>query len=147
MTATRSTGRKGRASGRSRIFCAKWSILTATDQYRRARKQIGRESLGFGFAREWPANWVGPVDVDSGPIVPIIGASAGSSGQAVLGAASFGDDAYLRRLVTTLQFAAFPVNDHGRMSYAASNQVSATPVLLYAMTCGPLEKRVMEGAK
>ena len=26
----------------------------AADQYRRARKELGRELLGFGYAREWP---------------------------------------------------------------------------------------------
>jgi hypothetical protein len=111
----------------------------ARDQYARARAQIGGSVLGFGYAREWPATWVGPMDVDSGPIVPIVGASAGSSGQAVLGAASFHDDAWLRELLTSLQFAGFPTRDGDRLSYSASNQVGDA-VLLYAMVCGPLER-------
>ena len=74
----------------------------AAGQYRLAREQIGRELLGFGYAREWPPTWEGTPDVDSGPIVPMLGASAGSSGLAVLGAASFRDDAYLQELLTTL---------------------------------------------
>ena len=56
----------------------------AADQYRRARKELGREVLGFGYAREWPVSWVGPEDVDSGPVVPLLGVSAGSSGLAFL---------------------------------------------------------------
>ena len=111
----------------------------ARDQYTRARAQIGRSILGFGYAKEWPPTWVGPMDVDSGPIVPIVGASAGSSGQAVLGAASFSDDAWLRELLTSLQFAGFPTRDGDRLSYSASNQVGDA-VLLYAMVCGPLER-------
>ena len=115
----------------------------ARDQYDRARAQIGRSLLGFGYAKEWPPTWVGPMDVDSGPIVPLVGASAGSSGQAVLGAASFNDDVWLRELVTSLQFAGFPTRDADRLSYSASNQVGDA-VLLYAMVCGPLER---EGTK
>jgi len=111
----------------------------ARDQYTRARAQIGRSMLGFGYAKEWPPTWVGPMDVDSGPIVPIVGASAGSSGQALLGAASFQDDAWLRELLTSLQFAGFPTRDGDRLSYSASNQVGDA-VLLYAMVCGPLER-------
>ena len=111
----------------------------ARDQYARARAQIGRSMLGFGYAKEWPPTWAGPMDVDSGPIVPIVGASAGSSGQALLGAASFQDDAWLRELLTSLQFAGFPTRDGDRLSYSASNQVGDA-VLLYAMVCGPLER-------
>lgn len=111
----------------------------ARDQYARARAQIGRNLLGFGYAKEWPPTWVGPMDVDSGPIVPIVGASAGSSGQAVLGAASFNDDAWLRELLTSLQFAGFPTREGDRLSYSASNQVGDA-LLLYAMVCGPLER-------
>jgi hypothetical protein len=112
----------------------------AAEQYRLTRRQIGKEVLGFGYAREWPASWEGPPDVDSGPIVPVLGASAGSSGLAVLGAASFGDDDYLRKLLTTLNFAAFPVRRGGELRFAASNQVGDA-VLLYAMVQGPLWDR------
>src|SRR5690606_19723663 len=66
----------------------------ARDQYRRAREHLGVSFLGFGWAREWPASWVGPMDIDSGPIVPIVEASAGASGTALLGAATFGDEAW-----------------------------------------------------
>lgn len=52
----------------------------ARDQYARARRERGASFLGFGWAREWPdrerAGAPQP-DVDSGPIVPLIHASAG----------------------------------------------------------------------
>jgi hypothetical protein len=110
----------------------------AADQYRKARQQLACTTCGFGYAREWPATWTGPMDVDSGPIVPIIGASAGSSGQALLGASSFHDDVFLRELVTTLQFAAFPSEHDGQLRYSASNQVGDA-VLLYALVQGRIE--------
>ncbi len=112
----------------------------AAAQYRLACQQIGRELLGFGYAREWPTTWQGATDIDSGPIVPIVGASSGSTGLALLGAASFHDDAYLRQLLTTLQFAAFPIRRRGELRYAASNQVGDA-VMLYAMVEGPLWDR------
>ncbi|HVT89720.1 MAG TPA: hypothetical protein VHD56_12765 [Tepidisphaeraceae bacterium] len=111
----------------------------ANDQYRRARQQIGQSILGFGYAKEWPASWQGHEDIDSGPIMPIVGASAGSSGLAVLGAAAFGDDEFLQQLLTTLEFAAFPERKSGELRYAASNQVGDA-VLLYAMVNGPFWK-------
>ena len=67
-------------------------------------------------------------------MVPLLDVSAGSSGLAFVGAAGFGDGAYLRQLGTTLRFAAFPVD--GGKRYAASNQVGDA-VLLYALELGP----------
>jgi hypothetical protein len=113
----------------------------AADQYRRARRELGRQVLGFGYAREWPVSWVGPDDVDSGPVVPILGASAGSSGLAFLGARAFDDNAYLRRLQTSLDFVGFPQPRAGRLRYCASNQVGDA-VLCYAAVLGPLWDQV-----
>jgi hypothetical protein len=112
----------------------------AADQYRRAREQIGKEVMGFGYAREWPPTWEGTPDIDSGPIVPVLNASAGSSGLAVLGASTFHDDAYLQQLLTTLRFAGFPTTRGDELRFAASNQVGDA-VLLYAMVQGPLWDR------
>jgi hypothetical protein len=97
--------------------------------------------LGFGWAREWPRTTVGRSDVDSGPIVPIVEASPGSSGLALLGASAFGDDAYLISLLTTLDFAGFPTRRAGALRYAASNQVGDA-ALVYALSFGPLWQRV-----
>jgi hypothetical protein len=116
----------------------------AKDQYDRARRQLGVDFLGFGWAREWPRSAAGRSDIDSGPIVPIVGASAGSSGLALLGASAFGDDAWLASLLTTLEFAAFPVRRAGSLRYAASNQVGDAS-LVYALSVGPLWERVMKG--
>src|SRR5437868_7810345 len=81
----------------------------AKDQYDRARRYLGVDFLGFGWAREWPRGAPDRPDIDSGPIVPILDVSPGSSGLAFLGAKAFGDDRYWRRLLTTLDFAALPV--------------------------------------
>ena len=113
----------------------------ARDQYRRARAELGRTVLGFGYAREWPEGWVGPAGIDSGPIVPLLGASAGSSGLALLGAAAFDDRGYFDALCATLELAGFPAtDDDGGVRYAASNQVGDA-VMLYAMVQGPLWAR------
>lgn len=114
----------------------------AAEQYQLARRQLGKELLGFGYAREWPPTWEGTPDIDSGPVVPVLGVSAGSSGLAVLGAATFHDDAYLQVLLTTLRFAGFPTSRGDELSFAASNQVGDA-VLLYAMVQGPLWERAL----
>lgn len=114
----------------------------ARDQYRRARKELGRKVLGFGYGREWPVSWVGPMDVDSGPVIPVLGVSAGSSGLAFVGAGAFGDEEYLEALTATLDFAAFPSRKDGELRYCASNQVGDA-VLLYSAVMGPVWERVM----
>jgi len=116
----------------------------ARDQYERARREIGRTVLGFGYAREWPESWVGPTDVDSGPIVPVVEASAGSSGLALVAASSFGDREYYGALRATLDFAAFPTEEDERLRYRASNIVGDA-VLLYSMVAGPLWSEVVAG--
>lgn len=118
----------------------------ARDQYRRAARDLSESFLGFGYAREWPALCQGARDVDSGPIVPLLDASAGASGMAVLGAAVFDDDAYLNRLLRSLEFAAFPHEEDGQLVYRASNPVGDA-VLLYGLVEGPLWRRVMASRK
>ena len=109
----------------------------AADQYRRAKKYLAIEVAGFGLAREWPKDGHGATDVDSGPIVPIIGASPGASGMAIIGAAAFSDETYLQSLLTSLEFAAFPIREDRGVRFGASNQVGDA-VLLYALSQGPL---------
>ena len=109
----------------------------ANDQYRRARHELGRSFLGFGYSREWPAGSEGSMDVDSGPVIPVFGASLSASGLAILAAAVFDDNEYLQTLLTSLEFAGFPVRNNGKLRYQASNQVGDA-VLLYAMMEGPL---------
>jgi hypothetical protein len=109
----------------------------AADQYARARRELGCSVLGFGYAHEWPASGSRGQDVDSGPVIPLLDVSAGSSGLALVGAAAFGDTDFLRQLHTTLDFAAFPMRTDGKLRYAASNQVGDA-VLLYSLVLGPL---------
>jgi hypothetical protein len=116
----------------------------AWDQYARARRELGRTPLGFGFSREWPQSWSGPQDVDSGPIIPVVGASPGASGLAVLGASAFDDTAFLKPLLTSLRLGGFPVRRDGELSFAASNHVGDA-VILYALVQGPLWDRARQG--
>ena len=109
----------------------------ARDQYQRARRELGQTTLGFSYAREWPASWTGPADIDSGPIIPVFNISAGSSGMAFIGASAFHDDNFLSSLAATLDFAAFPLEKNGHLKYCGSNQVGDA-ALLYAATLGPL---------
>lgn len=115
----------------------------ARDQYQRARRQLGEITLGFGYAHEWPATWIGRANIDSGPIIPVFNISAGSSGMAVIGASAFSDDTFLKSLNATLNFAAFPSRKGGRLKYCASNQVGDA-ALLYATTLGPLWQKIEE---
>ena len=115
----------------------------AREQYELARKELGVSLLGFGYAREWPRTWENRMDVDSGPVVPLLEASAGSSGLAFLGAATFRDRDFLKGLVSSLNFAGFPIEKKDSLKYCASNQVGDA-VLLYSMTMGPIWKKVLE---
>ncbi len=118
----------------------------ARDQYDRSRRELGRTLLGFGYAREWPASWHGPTDIDSGPIIPVLEISAGSSGMAFIGAAAFGDTEYVSELHATLNLAAFPQRKGGALRYCASNQVGDA-ALLYAAVLGPLWQRIAGDGK
>jgi hypothetical protein len=113
----------------------------ARDQYQRARRELGRTTLGFSYAREWPVSWNGPADIDSGPIIPVFNISAGSSGMAFIGASAFQDQRFLSSLAATLDFAAFPLRKSGSLKYCASNQVGDA-ALLYAGTLGPVWQKV-----
>lgn len=116
----------------------------ARDQYERARKELAGRLCGFGYAREWPASWHGSTDVDSGPIIPVLAISAGSSGLALVGARSFDDGDFLRALWTSLDFAGFPIRRGDALKYGASNQVGDS-VMLYALVLGPAWDRILAG--
>jgi hypothetical protein len=95
----------------------------AHDQYDRARSELGETFLGFGYAREWPRGEEARMDVDSGPIVPLFEASAGSSGLALLGASAFGDEPFLRSLLASMELAAFPKDGRFQASNAVGDAV------------------------
>jgi hypothetical protein len=115
----------------------------ARDQYQRAKKELARSVLGFGYSAEWPGSWKNPADIDSGPIVPVLEASAGASGLAIVGASAFDDKQFLSELITSLNLAAFPMRTDDTLKYCASNQVGDS-ALLYAMTLGPIWQKVKE---
>jgi hypothetical protein len=116
----------------------------ARDQYDRARRELGRVVAGFGYSREWPVSWQGMRDVDAGAVIPWLEISAGGSGLAFVGAASFRDLDFLKTLSTTLDFAAFPQKKQGRLRYCGSNPVGDA-VLLYSTVMGPLWEKVRKG--
>lgn len=120
----------------------------ARDQYQRARRELGVTHAGFAWSREWPKSWATHADVDSGAVVPFLDASAGGSGMAFIGAASFHDTRFLRQLWTSVEFAGFPRRHDGQLSFCASNAVGDA-VMMYAAVLGPAWDRVLgtKGAK
>lgn len=109
----------------------------AKEQYDLACKELDSRLFGFTYAREWPRSCETGTDIDSGPVLPLIDASASSTALAVVGAASFGDDERMRRLLAFIDFGGLPVKKDGALHYAMSNLVGDA-VILYAMTEGPL---------
>lgn len=116
----------------------------AEDQYRRARKELGRTLMGFGYAREWPEAWVGGRDVDSGTVIPGLDLSPSSSGQALVAASAFGDRAFVSSLAGSLRLGGFPHSDQTGLRYCASNG-AGDAVVLYSMVLGPVWDRVRQG--
>lgn len=109
----------------------------ARDQYGRAREALGRDAFGFGWAREWPSGTTTRVDVDSGMVVPGIGASPGASGLALLGATAF-DDAQTRdALLRSMELAAVPTRDDDARWFRAAGRIG-NAVAAYALRFGPL---------
>ena len=117
----------------------------ARDQYDRARRELRRSILGFDVSREWPVGGRGAADIDSGVVIPIVDASPGASGLALVGASAFSDEPFFRGLLRSLEMAAFPVWENGEVRYAASNQVGDA-VLLYSTVLGPLWAEVKRRA-
>lgn len=113
----------------------------AKEQYRLAREQLGRSFLGFGYSMEWPELQLFTADIDSGPVVPVLGLSASASGLALLGAAAFDDVSFYRKLRASLEFGAFPVGDHEEHSYLMAGAIG-NPVIFYSTVVGPLWERL-----
>ena len=114
-----------------------WDEDFAKEQFVRAKKELAFDVLGFSLAHEWPRASSSHADVDSGPIVPFLEASAGASGMAVLGAAAFHDDALQEGLWRSLYFAGFPERKDGALRFRASNELGDA-VLTYSRSFGPL---------
>ncbi len=115
----------------------------ALKQYRLARKALSVRTLGFSYALEWPKGSDAGLDIDSGPIAPLLNVSPSSTALAAVAAAAFDDDDYFRGILASIQFGGMPVRRNGGLTYKASNLVGDA-VLLYAMTEGPLWNAVHE---
>lgn len=113
----------------------------ARAQYKLAKSALVRQVMGFAYAKEWPASWKASADIDSGPIVPFLGASAGSSGLAFVAAGALSDHKLLGQLLASLQLAAFPLQTKESLRFLASNQVGDA-VMLYSLVQGPLWKKI-----
>ncbi|HWB75172.1 MAG TPA: hypothetical protein VG755_09455, partial [Nannocystaceae bacterium] len=98
-------------------------------------------AFGFAWAREWPDEAPGHADVDSGPVIPLLDASAGSSGLLLVGAAAFDDDELLASLRRTLELGAFPIDRDGARHYAAATPVGEA-VIFRALAHGALWRAV-----
>lgn len=114
-----------------------WDDAFARDQWSRAKQSLVFDIAGFSLAREWPRAEASAMDVDSGPVIPLLDASPGASGLAILGAASFGDERTKRGLLRSLRFAAFPEDTKDGMRFAGASSMGDA-VVGYALHVGPL---------
>lgn len=136
----------------SSLWMTAHNLLLLDPELARAQYDAGKEALvsgfaGFAWADEWPSESAfadrQSLDVDSGGVIPLLGASAGSSGMLILAAAAFEDDDLLEALMRSLDLGAFPVERGGGTEYAAAGVVGST-VALYALRFGPLWDRIQE---
>jgi len=127
----------------SSIFMAAHNLLLidpdfARAQYDAAHDQLARDALGFAWAREWPSGTPWRMDVDSGIVVPLLDASPGASGLALLGAAAFEDEDTRDALLRSMELAAVPTEGPGGARwYAAAGRIG-NAVAAYAFHFGPL---------
>jgi len=120
----------------------------AVEQYQLAKKQLIRSCLGFGYAREWPEGFgsLMEMDIDSGIVVPGLGASPSSTGLAFIAASTFNDTEVLSSLLGSLECFGFATQSNGQLQYTAINQVGEA-VILYALVQGPAWDIVKAGTK
>jgi hypothetical protein len=115
----------------------------AREQYELAKDHLARSAMGFGYSKEWPGLSLAGMDVDSGPVLPILGASASASGLALVGAAAFADESFYRTLRTSLEIGAFPQpNKHDKSLTFLMAGAIGDPVIFYSSVLGPLWKRL-----
>ncbi len=126
----------------SSIFMVAHNLLLldpafAHRQYAAASRELGRSFVGFAWAREWPSGTPPRTDVDSGIVVPVLGASPGASGLALLGATAFDDTVTRDRLLRSMELAAVPARADGAHWYRAAGRIG-NAVAAYALHFGPL---------
>lgn len=120
-----------------RVLDPEW----AQQQYQGARHHLGREVLGLGYAREWPQAAPAVVDIDSGPMVPFLDASASSSGFALVASRAFGDHAWHASLKAALLAANVMMVVMPSLAQAADNPVGQA-VVHWGLVTGPLWQRL-----
>lgn len=113
----------------------------ARDQFERTREALVGWQLGFAYAREWPDGAEARMDVDSGGIVPGLGASPASSGLALVAARSFGDGRLMRGLWSSVELAGFPETREGGWRLRAGNALGDA-VAAYGLVQGPVWARL-----
>ncbi|MCB9797810.1 MAG: hypothetical protein H6741_34455 [Alphaproteobacteria bacterium] len=109
----------------------------ADAQYLVAKEALAGRFMGWSYAKEWPEGAEGPTDIDSGPIVPGLDASASSSGFAILAARAFEDKRWSRQLVGSLGAAQTVMAVHPGLAAAADNPVGQS-VITWGLSFGPL---------
>lgn len=113
----------------------------ARDQYQRSVAELVARPMGFAYAREWPEGVEAAVDIDSGAIVPGLGASPASSGLALVAARSFGDTDLARALWASVELAGFPDESNGESRLKAGNALGDA-VAAYGLVQGPVWNRL-----
>jgi hypothetical protein len=83
--------------------------------------------LGFGGIREYPSGVVGSGDIDSGPLV--LGVSASASAFALAGARLYGNHGLLSELMRTAFLAGIPIETEGRLRFATGGAIGNAIVL------------------
>lgn len=120
----------------------------AAEQYDSARRALGGVFLGWGYSREWPRGRGGQQDVDSGPLVPGLQASASASGLAIAASAAAGDRVWGRQLERALGAAEVCMWGVPFLREMADNAVG-NAVLLWGLGFGPtwaeIERRAPVG--
>jgi hypothetical protein len=117
----------------------------AADQYARAKAGLLHGALGLDWASEWGPGWKGPVDVDSGPPVPWIDASASSSGFAIVAAAAMQDRATLAALKRSLLAADAVMLVYPVLAEAADNPMGNV-IVAHGTTFGGVWGRLTQPA-
>ena len=110
-------------------------------QYDRTRAALGRTLLGLGYAREWPVGFENGQDVDSGPLVPVLDASASSSGLAIAASRAYGDTGWNAALVAALGAAEAAMAVDPALAAAADNPVGQA-VVQWGLGFGPVWSRL-----
>jgi len=109
----------------------------AREQYQHARRELGSSVLGLGYSREWPAHQSTVQDVDSGPIVPILGASTSASGFALAAARVHQDTRWTSQLDDALGAAEAMLRLSPELARWAGNPV-ADAVIVWGQGVGPM---------